>query len=132
MGMTMWKKKKAKNPNPYVGVGSVGAHGTVSEKRIVRDMGGEQTIGSGAFNGHKSDGLLSVGDMDFRIECKATRKESMILKREWLAKIRREAIETGKIPLLTVSFTRGDGSPRPAGDWVMMPMSLFKDISDEN
>lgn len=131
MKKTKWKPKESTNQNPYCGNVSDTVFGNKSEKRVLDDMGAEQQIGSGSFDGLKSDGLLSVGDMDFRIECKATRKESIGLKYSWLRKIRDEAMETGKIPLLTISFTKGDGSKKTAGDWIMMPLSLFKELSDK-
>lgn len=124
-----WEPKKSTNQNPYCGESSGTIFGNKSEERVLADMGAEQQIGSGSFDGLKSDGLLSVGDMDFRIECKATRKESIRLQYSWLRKIRDEAMETGKTPLLTISFTLGDGTKKTAGDWVMMPMRLFKEIS---
>jgi len=124
-----WKRKPSTNQNPYIGVTSIGDHGGKSEKRVVADLGAEGTIASGALD-EKSDGLLSVGEMDFRIECKATRKNSIGLSYGWLRKIREEAMETGRIPLLTISFVHGDGQPRVAGEWVVMPMTLFKEISD--
>ena len=98
---------------------------------MLNDLGAQKTIGSGAFRGHKSDGLKSVGEVDLRIECKSTRKESIGLKYSWLLKITEEAIDSNRTPILTISFVRGDGSSKPSGDWVMMPAHLFKEICDE-
>lgn len=131
MTMKKWTKKNSTNQNPYLVPPSVGSHGNKSEKRVLGSMDAEPTIASGSIDHHKSDGLKSVGEHDFRVECKATRNESMSLKYSWLKKIRDEAMSTGRIPVLTISFTEGDGKPKPAGDWVMMPMSLWKEISGE-
>ncbi len=128
-----WKKKSLKNKNPYMEetVESSGIHGNKSEARLLDDLGADPTIGSGAFDGHKSDGLKSVGDVALRIECKSTRNKSISLKYDWFKKIREEALETDRVPVLTISFVRGDGTPKPAGDWVCIPAHLFKEICDE-
>lgn len=64
----------------------------------------------------------------WRIEAKATTKESMGLKLEWLEKIQREANEGGRHPALSVSFVTANGQPRPNGDWMMIPLWLWQEI----
>ena len=130
----LWKRKPTKNKNPYMEetVESEGSHGVKSETRVLNDLGAQKQIGSGAFDGMKSDGLKSVGEMDFQIECKATRKESFSFKYSTFRKIRDEATEMGRVPLLTISFTYGDGKSKPGGDWVCMPAWLFKELCDDD
>lgn len=122
----VWKRKDTKNKNPVMGEASKTLHGNKSEKRILEDMGAEQTIGSGAFAGMKSDGVK--GPM--RIECKSTVGKSMGIKLEWLEKIRQEALETGKTPMVTLSYVDSEGKPKPGGDWIMMPRYLLQDFMD--
>ena len=96
---SLWQRKTTKGKNPYTDENpSKTIHGNKSEERVLNNMGADQTIGSGAFAGMKSDGIKGV----FRIECKATNKQSMGIKLEWLNKIREEALGTGKTPLVTV------------------------------
>ena len=122
----MWKRKPTKQPNPLIGIKSKTKHGNLSEKRVLENMGAEQTLGSGAFPGMKSDGVLD----QFRIECKATCHNSIQLQHAWLLKIRAEALETNRLPLVTVSFTDNEGKPKQAGDWVMMPSYLLQEFLD--
>ena len=64
-----------------------------------------QTMNSGAIWFNKSD----VVSKNFRIEAKTRIKpsKSIIIKKEWLEKIEKEAFLTGKTPALAFSF--GDG-----------------------
>lgn len=59
-------------------------------------------MASGSMWFAKSD----VVTKNFRIEAKTKIKPSrqMVIKKEWLDKIREEALETGKIPVLAFSF----------------------------
>lgn len=131
----MWKRKKTSRQNPYNDEQS-NLHGLKSEERVVKGMGGEQQIGSGAITGLKSDGIKVAGEHTFRIECKATVNKSISLKHDWLKKIRDEAVQTGMIPALTISFVDGVGKPKKAGDWIMLPSyivnELFEDLESGN
>ncbi|ANO57623.1 hypothetical protein [Vibrio phage vB_VhaS-a] len=123
---------KAKRPNPFsCGEGadtSTTRHGLKSEKRVASKMGSRLTIGSGAKDGQKSDATLDAGDYKFRIESKATKNKSFSVKKEILDKIRHEALDTGRIPALTVSFTNELGEALQGGDFVMIPMWLFNEV----
>jgi hypothetical protein len=77
--------------------------------------------------GFKGDLVLSK----FLIEAKSTVADSLSLKFDWLAKINREARSVNKRPALTVSFTTGNGQAIPNGEWVLIPMALFKEIVDD-
>lgn len=123
----VWKKKKTRRKNPYDDEQS-NLHGLQSEERVVTDMGGKLQIGSGAITGLKSDGIKEAGDYTFRIECKATIKQSLSIKHEWLRKIRDEAMQTNMIPALTISFVEGDGKPKVAGDWVLLPAYVIQEL----
>jgi hypothetical protein len=80
------------------------------EKRITKSLSEIQdrvkrTKASGALWYQKSD----VVTEEFQIECKTKEKPSkqITLKKEWLQKIKEEAFQTSKTPLLVFSF--GDG-----------------------
>jgi len=119
----VWKKKTTKNKNPYLN--DVPLHGQKSETRVIKDMGAQQTIASGSIDGMKSDGVLEL----FRIECKSTVNKSISLKEEWLQKIRLEALETNRTPILTISFVDSTGNKR-SNDWALIPLNLFNDFAE--
>jgi Holliday junction resolvase len=91
------------------------------EKRITKSMKQIQesvrrTPASGALWQCKSD----VVSEHFRIECKTKVKpsKSITVQKEWVDKITLEALQTGKTPLLVISF--GDGK-----DYVLMEANDF-------
>lgn len=103
---------------------AIGAVGRLSETKLAKDLGAKLKFASGAVPGFK-------GDMEtdkFLIEAKSTVNGSMSLKHEWLAKISREARLDDKLPALAVSFTKGDGNPFPSGQWVCIPLNVFKEM----
>jgi Holliday junction resolvase len=77
------------------------------EKALANLMGGHGTIGSGN-KGMKGDVWAAVGPERFMIECKATEKDRLAIKAEWLEKLNREALAERRMPLLSIQF--GDGS----------------------
>lgn len=104
-------------------------HGTLSEARVSKKIGGRLTPASGAMEGAKGDFNLDVNeDYLFKMECKATNSKSMSLKYEWLCKIRNEALETNRIPALTISFVDPKGRAVPNGDHVVIPLWLFTEL----
>lgn len=112
--------------NPYTD--PQGDHGGRSESRVVRGMGGRTTPASGALTGCKSDGTVDAPAQALRIESKATVNDSIGLKKAWLDKITHEALETNRQPALVVSFVQPDGTPRPHGDWAVVPLWLLKEL----
>lgn len=101
----------------------IGKPGRKSEKRLTKKFGGRETPASGAMPGAK-------GDISFDrilLEAKATTKDSLSVKFEWLAKITREARSENKVPALSVSFVKEDGTAVDNGDWVLVPGWFFKD-----
>lgn len=122
----VWKKKPVKRKNPYAADVTNHTHGQTSEKRVVKIIGAVQVIASGAIEGLKSDGILE----HFRIECKATIHQSISVKREWLMKIRKEALETNRCPVLTISFVDRQGQADQYGsEWAMIPLHQFADFA---
>lgn len=81
--------------------------------------------GSGSQVGKKSDAILDVDGYQFRIESKATKNKSFSVKYDVLEKIRKEASDTGRTPVLTISFTNELGEALQGGDYVMIPLWLF-------
>jgi hypothetical protein len=100
-------------------------NGFKSEDRVVKDMGMRTIAGSGNQAGNKSDGV----DKEYRLECKSTEKKSIRLEHDWLLKIAHEALETGRTPLLAISFVFEQGKPKKEGDWVMMRKRDFDELT---
>jgi hypothetical protein len=92
-----------------------------------KTFGARQTAASGAMDGFKGDITLNK----FLLEAKSTTNDSMGLKFEWLVKIAKEAQQIGKHPALSVSFVKGSGEALPRGDWVMIPATLFRELTGE-
>jgi hypothetical protein len=114
-------------PNPYlmrVTKKDTGKHGREAEKRLAKRIGGTLTPGSGALAGAKAD----VKKGEFLIESKATNKESMTLKREWLLKVYQEALETTKNPAVAISFTNDQGQSMRRDRWIMIPEHVWHEI----
>lgn len=102
------------------------AHGTLSEKKTAKRLGGKLTPASGAIGSAKGDIIFK----EILMEAKATIKDSISIKLEWLAKISREATDTAKFPALSVTYVNQEGEPRKFGKWVMIPESMFKDVHE--
>ena len=64
------------------------------EVSLAKKLGGRTTFGSGSWGHDKTD--VEVGK--FKIECKRTDKKSIILKKDWLIKLRKQA--GANIPIL--------------------------------
>ena len=100
----------------------IGKSGRKSETRLNRDLAGRARPGSGSLEGAKGD--IDLGPI--LLEAKSTTSASMALKHHWLAKIGKEARSEGKTPALSVSFINQDGSPVMDGEWVCVPMYVFR------
>ncbi|UOX39970.1 hypothetical protein [Vibrio phage V-YDF132] len=126
------RKSKQTRPNPFTSAEtSKTRHGLKSEARVSKKMGSTLMVGSGSKDGRKSDAVLDTKGYQFRIESKATKNKSFGLKLEILEKIRKEALDTGRVPLLTVSFTNELGQAVHNGDYVVMPMTLFNEVFND-
>ncbi len=101
-------------------------HGTLSEKKVSKRLEGKLNPGSGAIGGIKGD----IKFKEILMESKATIKDSISIKLDWLAKISREASDSSRSPALSVTYVNADGDPRKFGKWVMIPESLFKEINE--
>jgi len=105
----------------------IGKAGRKSEQRVAKEIGARVRPASGAMPGAK-------GDMEVRralVEAKSTTGNSISVNLDWLAKIAREAMAEGKTPALTVSYVDDDGRPRQDGDWVMIPLYMFRELFEE-
>lgn len=105
----------------------IGDAGRSSEKRLSRKLGGRQTAASGA---GMEKGDIALGA--FQIECKATRTDTLSIKREWLLKVAREALSAGKTPALTMTFTDDDGKSKAHGEWVAIPLKVFQTLIENH
>jgi len=97
---------------------------TDQENRVAMKLGGRRQRGSGASDYAKGD----VKTSDFLIECKQTEKKSLSVKGEWLGKITREAMASGKIPALSIEI-KGNPDRIAERDWIAIPMSVFRRLT---
>lgn len=102
----------------------IGSSGRASEKKLTKTLKGRGRPASGALLGAKGD--ISAGD--FLLEAKSTINGSLGVKHDWLLKIASEARSEHKDPALSVSFVREDGTPHKDGEWVMLPLYVFRRI----
>jgi hypothetical protein len=102
----------------------IGKAGRRSEKRLARELGADPRLASGALD-RKGD--MALGEC--LIEAKSTTQASLGLKFSWLAKISNEARSEGRTPCLTVSFVDEQGNPHLDGEWALIPMHRFKELT---
>lgn len=101
------------------------AHGTKAERRLSNQLDARLTPASGALQGAKGD----MTRREFRIESKATVKDSYRLTLDVLCKAADEATEQGQVPAVAVQFTSPDGRLRRCGGWVAIPLHVFDDLT---
>ena len=104
-------------------VKGIGNTGRKVERNLAKGLGGRLTPASGASH---SKGDLKVGA--FLVESKATEQRSISMKLDWLQKIQAEATAVGREAALAVSFTTSTGTPVEHGEWVAIPLRLFKEL----
>lgn len=108
------------------------------EERVAKELGGKRIARSGARTwlrrgGSKVDGGASItegGDLktkDFHFEHKRTQKKSIAISRTWLEQIFVAARARFKDPGLIVTFEKATKAPE---DWVMVPMDVWKRLTD--
>jgi len=99
------------------------------ENHVASVFGGRRQPGSGSTPFNKGDVIANkqIGlwlDVSGTLsECKATKKDSITVKKEWLVKLTAEARAVNSIPLLSLRF---DSIPDMSGterDWVAIPES---------
>lgn len=74
------------------------------------------------------------GDMQidrWLMEAKSTVNDSMKLDYKWLGKISQEALQEGRDPALSIIFTNPQGRAVNFGDWVMVPRSVWEEITSD-
>jgi len=113
--------------NPYLNrraKHTIGKAGRKSENRLAKVLGARQRPASGALLGAKGD----ISFDNILMEAKSTTCSSISIKLAWLLKITHEARSEGKIPALSLSFTRPDGNPYPDGEWVALPLHKYLEL----
>lgn len=103
----------------------VGGTGRASERKVAAKLGARPTPASGALKGAKGDMVLP----EVLVEAKSTTANSMKLDFGWLVKIATEALNSRKTPCLAVSFTEGDGRPKRHGEWMMVPLHVWREMT---
>ena len=91
-------------------------HGQRAEKKAASRLGAVLTPGSGAIQGMKGDFRTAT----FMVENKSTVNASLSLKKDWLEKIAREALDHGKSPALFLQFVNASGESNVDDRWVMI------------
>jgi hypothetical protein len=102
----------------------IGKAGRKSETSLAKRLGAKLTPASGAAT---AKGDMVLGDV--LLEAKSTSAESLGLKRDWLLKIGHEAMMTGRVPALAITFTDKAGTAIRDGSWVLIPEEAFKRLS---
>jgi len=110
--------------NPYLKRKKDRCHGSVSEKKVAKRLGGREQPASGAMVGAKGDVVLR----DYLVEAKSTVNDSMSVKLDWLRKISYEALAEHKTPALTITFVKPTGVPVRDGSWVLIRESDYKEL----
>jgi hypothetical protein len=98
------------------------------EKRLAERLGGRRLPRSGGLARSKwGDSSRTangdIGTADFHLEHKRTVKDSMSVKREWLAKVSEGARRVLKEPGLVICFENRVGEPE---EWVAVPLAVFE------
>ncbi len=101
-------------------------HGNSAERNLAKRLGGQQTPGSGALDSAKGD----VKFPDVLLESKATVKDSMSVKLEWLRKIEDEAAARNRTPALAIQFVNAHGQPVRGGSWVAVPEHIYRSLTE--
>jgi hypothetical protein len=123
---------EAKRPSPKYLEGNHDRHkrSLKHEKRLSVELGGKTLPNSGATRWSSkwaaADPTTSCGDLataQLHIEHKRTEKDSIGVKREWLAKVREGARRAGKDPALILTY---ETKNVPPDDWILIPLSVAK------
>ena len=102
---------------------------TGHERDVARSVGGYPTAGSGNKPGNKSDVVVPKTlflESSERIECKKTSRKSLSISLKWLEKIAREAVDTGRTPVIALRFECAEFADK---DWVMIEQRHYDGIS---
>jgi hypothetical protein len=111
--------------NPYLKRASKTQHGRKAEKKAAKRLRGSLTPASGALQHAKGD----IRKGQFLLDSKATVKQSFRVTTEQLAKISKEALDSGKDPALLIQFVDDSGHLH-VGAWVMIPERVFKELAE--
>lgn len=91
-----------------------GRSGKRYEKKTAKSLKGQLQSGSGSKD-KKGDIVLN----DILLELKSTTHASFSLKKEYLQKIKKAALEQNMIPILMFAFVNGNGEPLE--EWACVP-----------
>ena len=108
-----------------------GYHGRKAEESLAKRLKGQQQPGSGALDGAKGDVKKDTSSFSFLVENKATKNESLSLKRDWLLKVYQESLEQGRLPALSLQFTNDAGISEKRERWVMVPEHVWQELLGE-
>lgn len=118
--------------NPYlkrISERGIGHSGREAEKKLAKRLGSTVRPGSGNKDGCKGDVAIDT-QFSYLIENKSTVNDSFKVDLGHLLKIYQEALETNRVPALTIQFTTMAGKSEKRGRWVMVPESHWQEITD--
>jgi hypothetical protein len=95
------------------------------EKRVAKILGGRRQPMSGAGMFSKADVLHSR----FLVECKTTSKQSYSVTKGTLDKLRQQAYDASRAPVLVFSLDDDRGVPE---DWAVIPLNVLKHLLKED
>jgi len=93
------------------------------EKALAKRLKGLTQPASGSTSSRKGD----IVSGDYLIDDKSTIANSIIVTKDMLIKINREAREAGKKPILSLSF---ENMGLAAKTWICMPIDDFEELRD--
>lgn len=100
------------------------SHGSRSEEQTMKKLGARLQVASGRLQTAKSDGF----DISFQYENKSTLSKSYPLKLEILHKIKKEARDANRQPVLVVCFVTETGQPVKDGEYAIISLDLFNEM----
>jgi hypothetical protein len=127
--LKVWlKAKPMAGPNRFRESTPDNKHGKLYEARAAKTLGARLQPASGAMAHAKGD----MKTKNWLLESKTTVNASLSVELGWLVKVSEEALAQGKRPGLVIGFVLKDGRPRPncESEWVAMPMSHYKELTE--
>lgn len=110
--------KKPYKPHSISDVKSVKFLANEEEKKLAKEIGGRQTINSGATIFDKGD----VHYLDYCLDMKMTVGKQIIVTEDMLTKMEQDAMDTHKTPAIVLNFSKSKKLRNTK--WVLTPMLL--------
>lgn len=93
----------------------------LQEEEAAKLIDGRRVHGSGSVKGKPGDAISPA----ILVECKFTSKKAITLSKSVLSKIEKDALSSGKIPMLMFGFSDED-RVKSSNSWVAIPVYFMK------